>query len=834
MNVEILDSGQRWLLAGLFAVFAVGAILLRRYTRRDGPVVGTAVIAGGALATLVVERVIALIVNLSAPSATDFNEFRWVLLSPWGRVGLALGMFTVVVIAVLSWFSSRRAASPWRRALMIGLRTGAASAALVLFLEPAIELRQVAREPNRIAILVDDSRSMELREDPAGPTRIQRAERLLARSRDTLSAWKKDHHLDFYTFSDTLIPTGKNSAATSPARGPATLLRQALEQLRSRYEGRELAGVIVISDGVATGGFAGNAGVGATRDFLRSLDTQVHTAWVGRKGLRDVAIARVLADEFAFVRTVVKVEAVVRSTGIAKQRIPVTISRDGVALRKKWVEIGPGDTDTKVTFELSPPRLGKFVYEIATPVVAGEAVPANNRRSFVLRVIRDKIRVLQVAGRPSWDVRALRSMLKQNPNVDLISFFILRTQDDVSLVPNSEMSLIPFPTRELFKQELPSFDLIVLQNFEYGPYGIGQYLENIRSYVQGGGGLVMLGGELSFASGRYANTPVAEALPVILPRATRPRRSLVDTALFAPKLTRKGHAHPITMLRYEKRDNTKTWNKLPKLEGVNLIGDAKPGASVLAVHPTLKTRSGKPMPVIVAGEYGKGRSLAVTTDSLWRWGFVASGRSSDGGRYYHKLWENSIRWLIQDPELQYLHVDSDKVEYPPGSPVRLSVRLLQRDYTPVTKGTVELDVSRGSDRAHATQVHKKRVAVDGSGEGSVELSGLEPGVYRVRARAKVAGRRVEARDIFLVSEGTAELERPAADSALLAEIAGATGGKFLGATTSLPKSLPFAVPRIIRVDQRSDVELWSRPGLLFLALFLLGLEWLLRQRSGYL
>ena len=85
-------------------------------------------------------------------------------------------------------------------------------------------------------------------------------------------------------------------------------------------------------------------------------------------------------------------------------------------------------------------------------------------------------------------------MLKSNPNVDLISFFILRTQDDVSLVPNDEMSLIPFPTRELFEQQLPSFDLIILQNFEYLPYGIGDYLENIRSYVEGGGGLAMLGG----------------------------------------------------------------------------------------------------------------------------------------------------------------------------------------------------------------------------------------------------------------------------------------------------------------------------------------------------
>src|SRR5919109_43471 len=130
-------------------------------------------------------------------------------------------------------------------------------------------------------------------------------------------------------------------------------------------------------------------------------------------------------------------------------------------------------------------------------------------------------------------------MLKSNPNVDLISFFILRTQDSISLVPNDEMSLIPFPTRELFEHQLPSFDLIILQNFEYLPYGIGDYLENIRSYVEGGGGLAMLGGSTSFSSGGYYGTPVADALPVELygPFDSGP---ILDTGKFSPVLTPAG------------------------------------------------------------------------------------------------------------------------------------------------------------------------------------------------------------------------------------------------------------------------------------------------------
>src|SRR5262249_20199243 len=154
------------------------------------------------------------------------------------------------------------------------------------------------------------------------------------------------------------------------------------------------------------------------------------------------------------------------------------------------------------------------------------------------------------------------------------------------------MSLIPFPTRELFEQQLPSFDLIILQNFEYLPYGIGDYLENIRSYVKGGGGLAMLGGAQSFTSGGYFGTPAAAALPVGLfgPFESGP---VLDTQKFQPQLTDAGIQHPVTSLRYAADDNRAQWKQLPQLEGVNLVAGAKPDATVLAVHPRLKTKSGK-------------------------------------------------------------------------------------------------------------------------------------------------------------------------------------------------------------------------------------------------
>jgi hypothetical protein len=107
-------------------------------------------------------------------------------------------------------------------------------------------------------------------------------------------------------------------------------------------------------------------------------------------------------------------------------------------------------------------------------------------------------------------------------------------------------------------------------------------------------------------------------------------------------------------------------------------------------------------------------------------------------------------------------------------------------------------------------------------------------VYRIESTATIAGRKVDATDIFLVREGGTELDRPVGAPETLDAIAKATGGSSLGAIDKLPSDLELDPPRIVRVDRRTDVELWSRPGLLFLVIGLLGLEWLLRQRSGYL
>lgn len=831
MHVSLFTSSARLALAAAALLLGATALFLRRRGAREAWVVLPTSLACAAVLVLFLEQAVALIAAAAAPEGAAFNEWRWVLLSPWGRGGIALGVLATLATLVLSFLGTARESSPWRRAALVGLRAGACAAALVLFLEPALELRHVKRDPNHIVVLVDRSLSMGLKENQADGTRAERARRVIQASQGVLEAWRRDHQVDFYAFAEKLVATTEAEVlAESRPMADATRLREALEQVRASYEGNDLAGIIVLSDGVPTGPFADGVKDGASRDFLHGLGTPVHTLWVGAEGLEDLAVSRILDPEFAFVHTAVKIEAVLTATGFSAETVPVTLKRDGGVVKQKAVTLGGATTEARVSFEFSPERIGKYVYEISVPVREGEAVAENNARSFTLRVIRDKIRVLQVAGRPSWDERALRGLFKSNPNVDLISFFILRTPEDIQLVPNDEMSLIPFPTEELFEEQLGSFDAVVLMNFEYAKYGIAPYLENLRKYVHDGGGLAMVGGDLAFSSGRYDGTPLAEALPVELLPSHLPPDRLVSLDEFTPHLTKDGLRHPITQLRFDARDNAARWNGLPPLEGVNLVGLPKSHATVLMTHPFLKAHA-QAMPVLTVGDYGRGRALALGSDTAWHWGFRAAAAGADDGRAYQQFWENAVRWLIHDPELAYLHIETDRAEYTPSEAPRMALRLVDHDYRPAKGLPITVSLSRTADPA---VLLTKKVTTDEDGQALLEIVPPGPGAFRAVARTTVAERPATADDVFLVHPAETELERPIAREDILQEIARTTGGKYLGAATVLDEGLTFAAPRVVRMDRRSDVELWSRPYVFFIALLLFATEWSLRRRSGYL
>ncbi|MEZ4462539.1 MAG: glutamine amidotransferase [bacterium] len=765
----------------------------------------------------------------------DYNSGDLLWLGNWGLGWIVAVAILGAVILGLSAYDLQPL-RPTRRYTLLGLRAMVFALAVMMLLEPAVDLKNVTKVKNHVPVLVDISRSMSLTASGDDTTRRDLALDAVKRLNLPKGLTDEDHFYHLLTFGNGVEEISPEGLDVVAFNAPTSDLTAALSGLAQRYKTVELGGVIVVSDGTDTGGIGGRTRRDEELDtsslgILANVGAPVNAIRVGTPdSLRDLAIKRVKHDDFAFVRNRVAVDVEVQAIGFDGEVLQLTLERGGKPLQTRQITVEPGKTRYDVSFEFVPQQLGREVYAVKIPVMDQEVLASNNASYFVQKVIRDKIRVLQVVGRPTWDVRFLRQLLKRNPNIDLISFFILRTNENLLNARNDELSLIPFPTDELFSEQLGSFDLVVFQNFNFGPYAMRQYLPDIANFVRQGGGFVMVGGELSFADGGYAGSPIESILPVKLPSTTG---RTVDLSEFRPELTDAGTRHPISQLAFDPASNREIWESLPLQHGTNVVLEAKPWANVLATHPRL-TAGGRPMPVITVGEIDEGRVMALTTDSSWRWSFERAG---DGGtaREYQMFWNNTMRWLIKDPELKLLRIEIEQDVVGPGESAKVTVRLQNPDYTPAPDVRGVLTVAR-KDLDKLTDAAKPTGNIpfqtDARGVAQIAVDAALPGVYEISAEVDRDTGKLVDRDLFLAADNASEFADILPRPDLLQSIAKATQGASVAAGTSLTPEL--RAPQSVQVNKRVVIQLWDNVVVFLLTLALLLVEWTLRRRWGRL
>ena len=751
---------------------------------------------------------------------TTYNDWALVSLSPFGFGVKLIVTLTLAVSVLLVLWGYRHAR---RRILLSVMRLAAALLVLGFVIEPAVQLRVVRRVRNRLAIVVDRSLSMTLAAAD-GQSRYDHLLNALKQGHADVNALSEAHVVEWLDLDGPITEAGLEA----PPVGLRTDLVGALERARATQVGRPLAALVLLSDGADNvdleGTERGNVSP-QTAERLQRLSVPVNTVDVtAGQSFKDLAIADVLADEFAFVHNTLEVTVKLEAVGLGALTVPVTLRREGQVVSTLEAQLA-GDAVTEVRFSSKPDQIGEFVYSVEVPQIAGEAVTANNQRTFVLRVIRDKIRVLQVAGRPSWDERFLRQHLKENPNVDLVSFFILRTPGDSPGAPDEELSLIPFPVDKLFTTELKSFDVIVFQNFDYRPYQMSQYLPNIRDAVKGGLGFVMLGGEESFGAGGYAGTAIEEIVPLRVTAAE------LIAAKVVPEITSAGRGHPVTDLAHGSGSNERLWRDLPPWKSLNRTSGLRPTATALVVDASVRGLDGNPAPLVAAMDVGLGRSLAIASDSMWRWRFAPHQDGGAAERAYHRFWSNALHWLVRDPEHSRIRVLPDKRRFEVAEPVDVTVVVRGRDYQTVPNARIRLRLDNGAGGVVKTDELE-------TGDGGLlrqRYTDLSPGAYRVTATATAGSDDLgQGAAVFVVETRALELSRGAPRPDLLDAIAGLTHGKALPLSADAFHRLKVLDPEVIEVDRRRNVELWDNVWALVAALALLAAEWALRRNSGYL
>lgn len=743
----------------------------------------------------------------------------------------------------------RHPASPMSRALrgaLFGLRLLGIGALLAMAFELTLRVEEVTPLGRRVAVLVDRSASVAIPDGETPTARQRRLEALWERSAAARAAWAEEGLLlDVRGFDDDVTPLAGELAETlrHEPDGHASDLARALvglEETRDQSEAA-LVGVVVLSDGLVDGG-SGNASL--LESAAEALGVPITTVSLGDPVLHDVSVADVHAGEFAFVENVTEIEASIVAHGYLGRSAEVVLRRNGEVVEETPIVLGRDGASTRVRFEVAPDRVGQFVYEVAVVPQPGEATLENNARAFVVKVLRDKVRVLHVAGRPDWDVRALRTLLRRDPNVELLSYYILRDFGDIEREDTSApLSLIPFPTDELFKEELGSFDLVILHNFDAIQHQVGQYVGNMAEYLVEGGALVLIGGDLSFSDEGYAAANMASLLPI----DPRGAEGLVGDR-FRPALTDAGRRHPITAWL---QIGGKGWSTLPELDTFNPLRmnprEDAISASALLVHPELTDARGRPRPLLAVSEPGRGRAMVLATGSTWRMGFAPDLTLIDGARPYDLLWLGAVRWLLRDDSSGRLQLETDRPRYHAGEPVELQATALSPSYAPEPEVEILWEVLPLAGAAEAEPVARGRWTTDAMGRAESRLAELPTGAYLAVARRELEGGDAstqedalgqhEVRRVFIVETPGQELARIDADPGIerLRRLAEGTGGLALSAVggDALPLSLPLGSPEALpreRVEAREDHPLWNGWWALAVLLVSFGGEWVLRRR----
>ncbi|CAN0337969.1 unnamed protein product, partial [Phaeothamnion confervicola] len=319
------------------------------------------------------------------------------------------------------------------------------------------------------------------------------------------------------------------AARPDDTRGGTNLFTDLNQALATTPPDR-LSGVIMITDGQVHDVPKSAAGLG--------FDAPVHALLTGRPNEFDRRIEILSAPKFGIVGQSRTVEVAVRETGRTSR------SADTVTLRVRREgrpdELRRTELNRKVAIDMPFPHPGQNILEVELPAVPGELTPANNRVVVTAEGVRENLRVLLVSGEPHAGERTWRNLLKSDAAVDLVHFTILRPPEKQDGTPINQLSLIAFPTRELFQIKIREFDLIIFDRYQHRNILLSTYYDNIATYVrEHGGALLVAAGDDYAGPTSLMRTPLSPVLPAA------PTGRVYEMP-FKPKLTEKGHQHPVT------------------------------------------------------------------------------------------------------------------------------------------------------------------------------------------------------------------------------------------------------------------------------------------------
>jgi len=634
-------------------------------------------------------------------------------LVPLWLLGLGAALLAISAVVVF-----------WRRIRGGSLRIAAGALVLLALADPAIVSEERRPLAGVVAVVVDRSPSQSLAE------RSATTDRALADLEDRLAGLRG--------FEVRIV-----EAARSDGTVDGTHLFSALSEALSDVSPDRVAGAILVTDGEVHDVPKSAAELG--------FAAPVHILLSGRPDERDRRLETVAAPRFGLVDKEQTVTVRLTDTSApAGSPATVTLRRDG-----EVIETRPARSGETISLPVTIVHGGETIVEIEASPLAGELTELNNRVVARIEGIREALRVLLVSGEPHPGERTWRNLLKSDTSVDLVHFTILRPPEKQDGTPINQLSLIAFPTRQLFEEKIDDFDLIIFDRYRRRGVLPTIYFDNMARYVRDGGAILIAAGPEYATPDSVYESPLSPVLP------GAPTGEVVE-APFRPLVSKAGARHPVTRdLPGAGTGGQPGWGPWYRLVDVAPLG----GDTVM--------EDGDGRPLLLLEHDGKGRVALLASDQVWLW-----ARGHDGGGPHVDLLRRLAHWLMKEPDLEEEALRAS-----------VSARSLLVERQTMGEAVEPVTVTTPSGKTE-----------------TVELAAAAPGVWRALLPAEELG-------LYRVGDGTRvafalagtpnpkEFAEVVSTAERLGPIAGETGGGVFrltaagGADRPLPRIVPMREAR---------------------------------------
>ena len=744
--------------------------------------------------------------------------------APVGRFAIAAGVALLVCIVLILYRRTTASATLKLKSTLIMLRSVALVILLLCLLQPILTLSSAGLREGYIGLLIDDSRSMSIRDTEQSLSRGEEATEMLYGENGLVEQLQKNFTLRVFGFDRNARPLpdpGKLSFA-----GSKTRTAEAMQHVADALTGLPFESLVLVTDGIDTS----SEDPLLMASIINGGDTPVHVIGIGSDtAANDIEISQVSTSGLIMEGGIFEAQVTVRSRGYAGRESELLIEAGDEVVSAKTIELGPDGTLQRYTFHLTPKQEGAMVYTARVPLQENEMVKENNELPFLVENPGNQVEILYIEGHPRNEYKFIRRAAGTDKALRLKTYLMTGPQKFLRQGVDSSMELsqgYPASAEELFK-----YDAVIFGDVDRNLF-TDEQLSLTRDFVsRRGGGFLMLGGSTAFDN-RFIGTPIEDLLPVTLVhdrylppqlRGGIGKGNHPTGQTFAPRLTSEGLRSMILRLGIEDEANRALWREMPLLQGINVSGRAKPGATVLAVHPTL-TFQGEPLPVFAHERYGRGRTMAIMTATTWRWQMLKPHEDTS----HERIWRQILRWLTAgSPGPVELLVEGTQVST--GDEVKVRARLYDQSYRPVSDAGVWLKITDPESNVQDLQMQAE---IARNGDHVAAFTASKPGVYRLEVSSSGGlAQKGYASLNFLATNSLQEMRGGAMNQELMEKIARAGGGRYYTPRTAdqLVKDLQ---DNRQAYSQTFQLDIWNVPLVFFLLLSCFGLEWLLRRRMG--